>query len=33
MLFNNSRIVTGMLCGLSELLAFKLEIIFTTGDK
>jgi len=38
MLFNNLRIVTGMLCGPSALLAFKLEIILSTsvgdtGDK
>ena len=38
MLFNNLRIVTEMLCGPSALLAFKLEIIFSTslgdiGDK
>ena len=30
MFFNNLRIFTGMLCGPSDLLVFKLEIIFST---
>ena len=31
MLFNNLRIFTGMLCGPSDLLVFKVEMIFSTS--